>query len=100
MRDLTIPEAAFRRAFATVRRRYDPAFKEMANIDAGRSKRRPLARLLCFLLGHVFDELVVHNEQGQPRVYIGSGVCDRCGKRVFEIPDQDTVDEITPTKPR
>ena len=58
-----------------------------------------LARLICLLLGHVFDELVVRDAQGQPRVYVGSGICDRCGKRVFSVPEIDTVDELTPTKP-
>jgi antitoxin component of MazEF toxin-antitoxin module len=37
--DDTIPEASFRRSFATVLRRYGPAFKKMADIDAGRTRR-------------------------------------------------------------
>jgi addiction module HigA family antidote len=36
-----IPEASFRRSFATVLRRYGPAFKKMADIDAGRAKAKP-----------------------------------------------------------
>ena len=34
-----LPEASFRRAFATVLRRYGPAFKQMADYDAGRAAR-------------------------------------------------------------
>jgi|GEM_PF-3510782 len=37
--DDTLPEASFRRAFATVLRRYGPAFKQLADYDAGRSAR-------------------------------------------------------------
>jgi antitoxin component of MazEF toxin-antitoxin module len=37
--DDTIPEASFRRAFATVLRRYGPAFEQMAQYDQGRISR-------------------------------------------------------------
>jgi antitoxin component of MazEF toxin-antitoxin module len=37
--DDTIPEASFRRAYKTVLRKFDPAFKKMAAIDAGKIKR-------------------------------------------------------------
>jgi antitoxin component of MazEF toxin-antitoxin module len=37
--DDVIPEASFRRAFATVLRRYGPAFEQMAKYDDGRIQR-------------------------------------------------------------
>jgi len=37
--DDVIPEASFRRAFATVLRRYGPAFEQMAKYDDGRIAR-------------------------------------------------------------
>ena len=38
--DDTIPDASFRRAFATVMRRYAPTFERLAAHDAGRSPRK------------------------------------------------------------
>jgi len=55
-----------------------------------------LARLLCFLLGHVFDELVVH-EGLQPRVYVSRGACARCHAPVIEIRDLRDEEESNPT---
>ena len=37
--DDTIPEASFNRALKTVLRRFGPAFKQMAEIDAGKIRR-------------------------------------------------------------
>jgi len=60
-----------------------------------------IARLLCFFLGHVLDELNVI-EGTQPHIYVGHGKCARCGVPVLEVrdlrdedpqADVDTVDE-------
>jgi antitoxin component of MazEF toxin-antitoxin module len=37
--DDTLPEASFRRAFATVLRRYGSAFQQMADYDSGHAPR-------------------------------------------------------------
>jgi len=37
--DDTMPEASFRRAFATVLRRYGPVFEKLADFDKGTAKR-------------------------------------------------------------
>ena len=42
--DDSLPEASFRRSFATVLRRYGSAFKALAEFDQGRAARPPLAR--------------------------------------------------------
>ena len=42
--DDSLPEASFRRSFATVLRRYGPAFKALADFDRGKADRRRLAR--------------------------------------------------------
>ena len=42
--DDSLPEASFRRSFATVLRRYGPAFKALADFDRGKAYRPPLAR--------------------------------------------------------
>lgn len=42
--DDSLPEASFRRSFATVLRRYGPAFKALADFDRGKADRPPLAR--------------------------------------------------------
>ena len=42
--DDTLPEASFRRSFATVLRRYGPAFKALADFDRGGSDRVPRPR--------------------------------------------------------
>lgn len=42
--DDTLPEASFRRAFATVMRRYGPTFERLAAHDAGRATKRPRRR--------------------------------------------------------
>lgn len=39
-----LPEASFRRSFATVLRRYGPAFKALAEFDRAHADRPPLAR--------------------------------------------------------
>lgn len=45
-----------------------------------------LARLICFLLGHVFDGREVLVSQ-QPHVYMYRGKCARCGTRIFRMRD-------------
>jgi antitoxin component of MazEF toxin-antitoxin module len=42
--DDTLPEASFRRSFATVLRRYGPAFKALADFDRGTSEAPRPAR--------------------------------------------------------
>jgi len=42
--DDSLPEASFRRSFATVLRRYGPAFKALADFDRGKAGRPPSAR--------------------------------------------------------
>lgn len=55
-----------------------------------------LARLICFLLGHVFDELVVL-EGAQPPVYVSHSKCARCGARVVEVRDLRDEYDAPPT---
>jgi hypothetical protein len=54
-----------------------------------------LARLLCFLLGHTYDELDVR-EGPQQHIRVVYGKCARCGAPVIEIRDLreggDTLD--------
>jgi hypothetical protein len=56
-----------------------------------------LARLLCFLLGHSYDELDVR-EGPQQHIRVVYGKCARCGAPVIEIhdlsddEDSDTLD--------
>jgi hypothetical protein len=53
-----------------------------------------LARLLCFLLGHSYDELDVR-EGPQQYIRVVYGKCARCGAPVIEIldlRDDDTLD--------
>ena len=45
-----------------------------------------LARLICFLIGHVFDGREVLVSQ-QPHIYMSRGRCARCGIPVFEMRD-------------
>jgi antitoxin component of MazEF toxin-antitoxin module len=42
--DDSLPEASFRRSFATVLRRYGPAFKALADFDRGEADRPRSAR--------------------------------------------------------
>jgi antitoxin component of MazEF toxin-antitoxin module len=42
--DDSVPESSFRRSFATVLRRYGPAFKALADFDRGKADRPRLAR--------------------------------------------------------
>ena len=42
--DDSLPEASFRRSFATVLRRYGPAFQALADFDRGKTEPPPLAR--------------------------------------------------------
>jgi hypothetical protein len=56
-----------------------------------------LARLICRLLGHVLEDLVVRDGP-EAYIYVGDGKCARCGAQAVEL-SEDTVDEITPTKP-
>jgi antitoxin component of MazEF toxin-antitoxin module len=42
--DDSLPEASFRRSFATVLRRYGPAFKALADFDRGKADQPPFAR--------------------------------------------------------
>src|SRR5882762_5349347 len=42
--DDSLPEASFQRSFATVLRRYGPAFKALAEFDRGKTDGPPLAR--------------------------------------------------------
>jgi antitoxin component of MazEF toxin-antitoxin module len=42
--DDSLPEASFRRSFATVLRRYGPTFKALADFDRGKADRPRLAR--------------------------------------------------------
>lgn len=53
-----------------------------------------LARLLCFLLGHSYDELDVR-EGPQQHIRVVYGKCARCSAPVIEIhdlSDDDTLD--------
>jgi hypothetical protein len=45
-----------------------------------------LAKIICFLLGHITEELDVLDTV-EPNVYIRRGKCDRCGAPVFEMYD-------------
>lgn len=54
-----------------------------------------LARLICFLLGHVFDDNRIFLPQ--PGVRIRRGQCSRCGAVFIEILDPD---EPTPLDTR
>lgn len=51
-----------------------------------------LARLICFLLGHVFDGREILVSQ-QPHVYMSRGKCARCGVPVFEMRDLRDEDD-------
>jgi antitoxin component of MazEF toxin-antitoxin module len=42
--DDSLPEASFQRSFATVLRRYGPAFRALADFDRGKAVRPRLAR--------------------------------------------------------
>ena len=42
--DDSLPEASFRRSFATVLRRYGPAFQTLADFDRGKAEPPPSAR--------------------------------------------------------
>lgn len=45
-----------------------------------------LARLICLLLGHMLDELIV--VEGEPSyIYVSHGKCARCGAPVIEVRD-------------
>lgn len=56
-----------------------------------------LARLICFLLGHVLDELVVL-EGAQPPIYVSHGKCARCGTPVIEVRDLREEYDPPPTE--
>lgn len=51
-----------------------------------------LARLICFLIEHVFDELDVR--EGPQNVYSCYGTCARCGVAVSEVCDLRNDDEL------
>lgn len=64
-----------------------------------------LSGLICYLLGHVFDDLDIR-ETPQARVYTVIGSCARCSTQMFMVCDlrnedpqeADTVDERSPTR--
>jgi hypothetical protein len=45
-----------------------------------------LARLICFLLGHSFNE-VETRETPHPDVFVIRGKCARCGKLTLQVHD-------------
>jgi len=54
-----------------------------------------LARIICALLGHVLEDLVIR-EGEESYIYVGEGKCSRCHAQVIELalPEEpDTVDE-------
>lgn len=55
-----------------------------------------LARLICFLLDHMFDELVVL-EGSQPPIYVSHGKCARCGATIIAMHDLRDEYEAPPT---
>jgi len=56
-----------------------------------------LARLICLLLDHVFDELAVL-EGAQPPIYVSHGKCARCGASIVEVHDLREEYEPPPTE--
>jgi hypothetical protein len=55
-----------------------------------------LARLICFLLGHLLRELDVR-EGPHAGIYLSCGKCSRCGADVLEV--RDLRDKITSSSP-
>lgn len=51
-----------------------------------------LARLICFLLGHLLEDLVIR-ESPDVYIYMGDGKCVRCGMQVVEIVDRKNPNE-------
>lgn len=45
-----------------------------------------LARLICFLLGHVLEDECVQ-ESERPRVFVSNGTCARCKAPLLEVID-------------
>jgi hypothetical protein len=54
-----------------------------------------LARLICFLLGHLLEDLVVRDGP-ESYVYVGDGKCSRCGAQAIELREDDDDEPPTP----